>query len=173
MAFLPGKHAFEHWSRLYTYHIYMTGFQKSCSQNRSDNAFPCVTPLLLIKRYLGRESSNLLTKTPRHKFSYNSTLARTFFQSDESEDKVALLLQELKLFPCCLSFLCLSFTAMRCRPFLLRCVDKSLWQYFASLLSSLSRILEGLITNWNMGSRFSLPSGCIFLLAQGVREKCN
>ncbi len=43
-------------------------------------------------------------------------------QSDESEDEVALLLQDMTSL---LAFLCLSFTAMRCPPFLLRCLDIS------------------------------------------------
>ena len=38
---------------------------------------------------------------------------------------------------------------------------------------SLSRILVGITTRWNMGSRSSLPPGCIFLLARSLREKCN
>ena len=51
-------------------------------QYRSDNAFTCSTPLLC----------------------NNSALALVFFQSDEFEDEAALLLlQELKLLPCCLA----------------------------------------------------------------------
>ena len=41
-----------------------------------------------------------------------------------------------------LAFFCLSFTAMRCRPFLRRCVDKFLW-YFASFLSKEVIICSG------------------------------
>ena len=32
-------------------YIYMTVFRKACSQNRPNNAFPCVTPLLVIKKH--------------------------------------------------------------------------------------------------------------------------
>ncbi len=38
---------------------------------------------------------------------------------------------------------------------------------------SLSRILVGIITRWNMGSRSSLPPGCIFLLARSLRTACS
>ena len=54
-----------------------------------------------------------------------------------------------------LAFFCLSFTAMRCRPFLLRCVDKFLW-YFASFLSKEVIICSGV--------PFLTSPKCIFIL---------
>ena len=53
---------------------------------------------------------------------------------------------------------------MRCLPFLLRCVDKFLW-YFASFLSKEAIIFSGV--------PFLTSPKCIFLLARGLREKCN
>ena len=35
---------------LHYIHTHMTVFRKACSQNRPNNAFPCVTPLLVIKK---------------------------------------------------------------------------------------------------------------------------
>ncbi len=34
---------------------HMTVFRKACSQNRADNAFTCVTPLLVIKKHIPLE----------------------------------------------------------------------------------------------------------------------
>ena len=58
----------------------MTVCQKVCSQNRSDNAFTCVTPLLVIKKtYLVWQSSNLQGKTLRLQFPWpNLNLLKWF-----------------------------------------------------------------------------------------------
>ena len=42
MAFLPGKHAFEHWSRIYTYHIYIN-FRQIFSQITLLRVIPTMT----------------------------------------------------------------------------------------------------------------------------------
>ena len=102
-------------------------------------------------------------------FASNNTKASIFlqqctcadlFQSDESEDEVELLLRDMTSL---LAFFCISFTAMRRRPFLLRCVDKFLW-YFASFLSK-----EVIIC---CGVPFLTSLKCIFLLARGLRAAC-
>jgi len=56
-------------------------------------------------------------------FPATAHLRGLFAQSEESEEEVALLqqVQELKLLPCCLAFVCLSFTA---GLVLLRCGGK-------------------------------------------------
>ena len=65
----------------------MTVFRKACSQNRPNNAFPCVTPLLVIK------NTPCLTiiefaKALRLQFSCNSALAQTFFSQTNPKTKL-------------------------------------------------------------------------------------
>ena len=92
-------------------------------------------------------------------FSFHSALARTFFsQTNPSE----LLLRDMTSL---LAFFCLSFTAMRCRPFLLRCVDKFLW-YFASFLSKEVIICSGVPSLLHPNAFFCLRGAC----AQLARE---
>ena len=40
-------------------YIYMTVCRKACSQNRPNNAFPCVTPLLVIKKHTWSDNHRL------------------------------------------------------------------------------------------------------------------
>ena len=147
---------------LYNIYIYMTVCRKACSQNRPNNAFPCVTPLLVNKKHTCLTIiSNLQTKPQGLNFPATAHLRGLFqFQSNESEDEVELLLRDMTSL---LAFFCLSFTAMRCRPFLLRCVDKFLW-YFASFLPKEVIICSGV--------PFLTSPKCIFLLARGLRAAC-
>ena len=102
---------------------HVTVCRKVCSQNRPNNAFPCVTPLLVNKKHTCLTIIKSASKTTKASISQQQCTCAGFFQSDESEDKVELLLRDVTL----LAFSCLSFTAMRCLPFLLHCVDKFLW----------------------------------------------
>ena len=142
----------------------MTVYRKACSPNRPNNAFPCVTPLLVIKKHIPcltiiEFASKNIKNTKASIFLQQCTCA-DFFQSDESEDEVELLLRDMTSL---LAFFCLSFTAMRGRPFLLGCVDKFLW-YFASFLSK-----EVIICS---GAPFLTSPKCICLLARGLRAAC-
>ena len=92
-----------------------------------------------------------------------------FFQSDESEGEVELLLRDMTSL---LAFLRLSFTAMRCRPFLLRCVDKFLW-YFASFLSKEVIICSGVPFLTPLPYFTQMHSFACARLARSLREKCN
>ena len=141
-------------------YIYMTVFRKACSQNRPNNAFPCVTPLLVIKNTPCLTIIEFASKSTKASIFLQQCTCADFFQSDESEDEVELLLRDMTSL---LAFFCLSFTAMRCRPFLLRCVDKFLW-YFASFLSKEVIICSGV--------PFLTSPKCIFLLARGLRAAC-
>ena len=67
---------------------HVTVGRKACSQNRPNNAFPCVTPLLVKKHILVWQSSNLQAKTLRLQFSCNSALARTFFSQTNPKTKL-------------------------------------------------------------------------------------
>ena len=137
---------------------YVTVGRKACSQNRPNNAFPCVTPLLVNKKHTCL--TIIKSKNTKASIFLQQRTCADFFQSDESEDEVELLLRDMtSLF----AFFCLSFTAMRCRPFLLRCVDKFLW-YFASFLSKEVIICSGV--------PFLTSPKCIFLLARGLRAAC-
>ena len=138
----------------------MTVCRKVCSQNRPNNAFPCVTPLLVIKNIPCLTIIEFASKNTKASSSLQQCTCAGFFQSDESEDEVELLLRDMTSL---LAFFCLSFTAMRCRPFLLRCVDKFLW-YFASFLSKEVIICSGV--------PFLTSPKCIFLLARGLRAAC-
>ena len=67
----------------------MTVCRKVCSQNRSDNAFTCVTPLRYNeKTYFVWQLSNLQGKTLRLQFSCNSALARAFFSQTNPKTKL-------------------------------------------------------------------------------------
>ena len=136
---------------------HMTVGRKVCSQNRPNNAFPCVTPLLVNKKHTCLTIIKSASKTTKPSISQQQCTCAAFFQSDESEDEVELLLRDMTL----LAFSCLSFTAMHCLPFLLRCVDKFLW-YFASFLSKEVIICSGV--------PFLTSPKCIFLLARGLPQ---
>ena len=138
----------------------MTVCRKACSQNRPNNAFPCVTPLLVNKKHTCLTIIKSANKTTQASTFLPRRTCADFFQSDESEDEVELLLRDMTSL---LAFFSLSFTAMRCRPFLLRCVDKFLW-YFASFLSKEVIICSGV--------PFLTSPKCIFLLARGLRAAC-
>ena len=100
----------------------MTVGRKACSQNRSDNAFTCVTPLLVYKIHTLSDNHQICKQNTEASISLQQCTCAGFFQSDESEDEVEPLLRDVTSL---LAFLCLSFAAMRCLPFLLRCVDNS------------------------------------------------
>ena len=138
----------------------MTVCRKACSQNRPNNAFPCVTPLLVNKKHTCLTIIKIASKNTKASIFLQQRTCADFFQSDESEDEVELLLRDMTSL---LAFFCLSFTAMRCRPFLLRCVDKFLW-YFASFLSKEVIICSEV--------PFLTSPKCIFLLARGLRAAC-
>ena len=96
----------------------MTVFRKACSQNRSDNAFTCVTPLLLIKKHTLSDNHQTASRNTKASISLQQCTCADFFSVRRIRRRSCpILLQELKLLPCCLAFLCLSFTAMRRRPF--------------------------------------------------------
>ena len=143
----------------------MTVGRKACSQNRPNNAFPCVTPLLVNKKHTCLTIIKSASKTTKASIPSNSALARAFFLSDESEDEVELLLRDMTSL---VVFFCFSFTAMRCRPFLLRCVDKFLW-HFASFLSKEAIICSGVPLSYFTQMHFFACAG----LARSLREKCN
>ena len=127
--------------------------------------FPCVTPLLVIKNIPCLTIIEFASKNTKASSSLQQCTCADFFQSDESEDEVELLLREMTSL---LAFFCLSFTAMRCRPFLLRCVDKFLW-YFASFLSK-----EVIICFWGPLPYFTqMHFFACAGLARSLREKCN
>ena len=142
--------------------MYMTVFRKACSQNRPNNAFPCVTPLLVNKKHTCLTIIKFASKNAKASIFLQQRTCADFFQSDESEDEVELLLRDMTSL---LAFFCLSFTAMRCRPFLLRCVDKLLW-YFASFLSRKWSSVLGSPSLLHPNAFFCLRGAC----AQLARE---
>ena len=90
-----------------------------------------LTPLLCMKNTRCLTISKAASKTVRLQFRCNSALARAiFFPGRESEDEIAVLVQDMtSLF----AFLCLSCTAMPCRPLRPRCAHKSflhIWRAF-------------------------------------------
>ena len=137
----------------------MTVCRKVCSQNRPNNAFPCVTPLLVIKNIPCLTIIEFASKNTKASSSLQQCTCADFFSQTNPKTKLNYCYGH-DIAPC---FFCLSFTAMRCRPFLLRCVDKFLW-YFASFLFQGSDHLF-----W--GPLLTSPK-CIFLLARGLRAAC-
>ena len=65
----------------------MTVVRKACSQNRSDNAFTCVTPLLLIKKIPCLTIIKPASKNTQASISLHQCTCADLFQSDESEDE--------------------------------------------------------------------------------------
>ena len=88
----------------------MTVCRKACSQNRPNNAFPCVTPLLVNKNHTCLTIIKSANKTTQASTFLPRRTCADFFQSDESEDEVELLLRDMTSL---LAFFSLSFTAMR------------------------------------------------------------
>ena len=157
-----------HLYNLYIY-IYMTVVRKACSQNRPNNAFPCVTPILLNKKHTCLTIIKSASETTKASISQQQCTCADFFSVKRvrrggwTTTTILLLLLLRRDVTSLLAFLCLSFTAMRCLPFLLHCVDKFL-SYFASFLSK-----EVIIC---LGVRSFTSPKCIFLLARGLRAAC-
>ena len=83
----------------------MTVGRKACSQNRSDNAFTCVTPLRVIKKNIPCLTIvKPARKNTKASISLQQCTCAGFFQSDEPEDEVELLLRDMKSL---LAFFCL------------------------------------------------------------------
>ena len=66
-----------------SYH--MTVGRKACSQNRPNNAFPCVTPLLVNKKHTCLTIIKFASKNTNASIFFPQRTCADFFQSDESE----------------------------------------------------------------------------------------